>query len=350
MRKYHEQRDQARGLTTELCVLLGVAVVGTIVVSTVAMAGLATWAAYGYVSSTTKIVMPAGYWTGIFYQRLIQCGIFTTLAVMGTAVYKTWQLAEGGGRCVARLLGGVRIEATETEPARKRLLNVVEELAVAAGMHAPPVYLLEDEAGINAFAAGLGAKDAVIGVTQGAVERLKRQELQGIIAHEFSHIQNGDMRLNIQLLGVLTGVQAITLAARFLLRLAMPTTDKNGGGKHPLGMILALLFGAALWPIGQIGSLFARLIHLAMNRQREFLADASAVQLTRDPQSLCDALSVLLNDQIGSRVVGQGAGLASYMFFASGARHFWLRLLESHPPIEERIRRLDPIASTTTRS
>lgn len=345
MRKYEEQRETARGLTAELYVLLAIAIAGTIIVSTIAMAGLATIAAYGYVSSTTKIVMPDGYWTNIFYNRLAQCGIFTTLAVAGTAAYKTWQLADGGGRCVARLLGGTRVSDSEEDPSRKRLLNVVEELAIAAGMRIPPVFVLKDEAGINAFAAGLNAKDAVIGVTQGALDRLKRQELQGIIAHEFSHIQNGDMRLNIQILGVLTGVQAITLAARFLLRLAMPTSGKGTDGKHPLGMILALVFGLALWPIGQIGSLFARLIHLAMNRQREFLADASAVQLTRDPQSLCDALTVLLHDQIGSRVIGQGAGLASYMFFASGARGFWLRRLESHPPLEERIRRLEPITS-----
>jgi Zn-dependent protease with chaperone function len=341
MRKYHEQRDEARGLTIELCLLLGIAAVGTILVSTIAMAGLATFGAYEYVANTTTIKMPDGYWQGIFYNRLLQCGIFTVLAVVGTAVYQTWQLTAGGGRHVARLLGGTRIIAPCKEPNCTKLLNVVDELAIATGVKAPAVYVLAGESGINAFAAGLNPKEAVIGVTQGAIERLKRNQLQGIIAHEFSHIINGDMRLNIQILGVLTGVQAITLAARFLLRLATPNNDK---GKHPLGMILALVFGIALWPIGQIGSLFAKLIHLAVNRQREFLADASAVQYTRDPIGLCEALAVLLDDELGSRIAGPGAKLASHLFFASDGGG-WNLLFQSHPSIVERIRRLDPMAA-----
>ncbi len=348
MRKYHEQRAEARGLTTELCLLLGIAVIGTIAVSTIAMAGLATFAAYEYVAKTTTIKMPEGYWENIFYQRLIQCGLFTVAAVVGTAIYQTWKLTEGGGRHVARLLGGTRVtplppaEGNGTRPCEDqncaRLLNVVDELAIATGIKAPAVFVLTGERGINAFAAGLDVKDAVIGVTQGAIERLKRNQLQGIIAHEFSHIINGDMRLNIQILGVLTGVQAITLAARFLLRLGMPNDDK---GKHPLGMILAFVFGAALWPIGQIGSLFAMLIHFAVNRQREFLADASAVQYTRDPIGLCEALAVLLDDDLGSRIAGPQARLASHLFFASDGSG-WSRLFEAHPSLVERIRRLDP--------
>jgi Zn-dependent protease with chaperone function len=339
MRKYHEQRANARGLTTEFCLLLGVAVIGTIAVSTVAMAALATFGAYEYVAQTTTIKMPEGYWSKIFYQRLMQCGLFTAVAVVGTAMYQTWKLTEGGGRHLARLLGGTRITNPCEDQNGTRLLNIVDELAIATGIKAPAVFVLSGERGINAFAAGLDVKDAVIGVTQGAVERLKRNQLQGIIAHEFSHIINGDMRLNIQILGVLTGVQAITLAARFLLRLGMPNDDK---GKHPLGMILAFVFGAALWPIGQIGSLFAMLIHFAVNRQREFLADASAVQYTRDPIGLCEALAALLDDDLGSRITGPQARLASHLFFASGTSSVWNQLFQSHPSVVERIRRLDP--------
>src|SRR5437868_7934406 len=313
MRKYHEQRADARGLTTELCLQLAIAVIGTIAISTIAMAGLATFAAYEYVATTTTIKMPTGYWENIFYQLLVRCGVFTTIAVLGTAVYQTWQLTEGGGRHVARLLGGTRIANPSNDPNQTKLLNVVEELAIATGIKAPAVFVLVGERGINAFAAGLDVKDACVGVTQGAIDCLKRNQLQGIIAHEFSHIINGDMRLNIQILGILTGVQAITLAARFLLRLATPNGDK---GKHPLGMVLALVFGAALWPIGQIGLLFAMLIHAAVNRQREFLADASAVQFTRDPHGLCEALALLLEDETGGRLVASDAQLASYMFFS----------------------------------
>ncbi len=341
MRKYHEQRDEARGLTVELCLLLALAVLGTVVISSLAMAAIATLAAHGYVSYTTNIKMPAGYWENIFFQRLLQCGILTVLAVVGTAVYQSWQLAEGGGRHVARLLGGKRITNPCDDLERTKLLNIVEELSVATGIKAPAIFVLEHETGINAFAAGLNVKDAVIGVTQGALDRLTRNQLQGIVAHEFSHIINGDMRLNIQILGVLTGVQAITLAARFLLRLAMPTDGGGTGGKHPLGMILALVFGAVLWPIGQVGSLFATLIHFAVNRQREFLADASAVQFTRDPIGLCEALAILLEDEMGSRIAGSHARLVSHLFFASSGGG-WNALMQTHPALEERIRRLNP--------
>jgi Zn-dependent protease with chaperone function len=346
MRKYHEQREEARGLTTELCLALAVAVIGTIVVSAVAMAAIITIGAYGYISTVTSFEMPAGYWENVFWTRLTQCGVLTLLAVVGTAAYKTWQLTDGGGRTVARSLGGIRISEPGNDAAkdasRLKVLNVVEELAIAAGIKPPPVFLLKEEAGINAFAAGLHVKDAVIGISQGAIDRLTRNQLQGVMAHEFSHITNGDMRLNIRILGVLTGVQAISFAAQFLLRLALP--EKGSKGSHPLGMVLCLLFGAALWPIGQIGSLFAMLIHFAVNRQREFLADASAVQLTRDPHGLREALLVVLDDEFGSRIRGPAAQVASHMYFAASGGA-WQRLFATHPPLEERIRRLDPLVA-----
>lgn len=214
------------------------------------------------------------------------------------------------------------------------MLNVVEELAIATGLRTPPVYVLENEPGINAFAAGFEAKDAVVGVTRGAIDRLKRHQLQAVLAHEFSHIANGDMRLNIRLLGIVTGIQAISFVARYLFRMGISV-------KNPLGTGLAWAFGAVIWPIGQVGSLFALLINLAVNRQREFLADASAVQFTRDPQGLIEALEILLEDEAGSRVQGPGTELASHMFFASGGTA-WQRQFQTHPPLEERIRRLDP--------
>jgi Zn-dependent protease with chaperone function len=345
MRKYQEQRDDARGLTVELCLLLAVALVGTIVVSAVALAVVATVAPYAYVSNATTMVMADGYWEDLFWKRLVEVGVATLLLVVGTAIYKTWQLAEGGGRAVANSMGGKRVIDGATDPGHVKVNNVVEELAIATSMRAPPVYVLEDEPGINAFAAGFGPKDAVIGVTRGAIDKLKRDQLQGVIAHEFSHIANGDMRLNIRLLGILAGIQSINFVARFLLRLAMPGTDAKSSGKNPLGMVLALLFGIVVWPIGQIGAAFAMLIHMAVNRQREFLADASAVQFTRDPRGLCEALAILLEEEGGSRVQGPSAKLASHMFFAS-AGGAWEQLFASHPSIEERIRRLDPSVAT----
>jgi Zn-dependent protease with chaperone function len=343
VRKFQEYRDQAQELTTGLCLLMAVAVIGTIVVSAIALAGVTVGGAYGYVSATTNIKMPFAHWKEMYVSRLSDFGILTTLLVVGVALYKSWQLAEGGGRLVAKSLGGTRINDLDTDLGHQRLRNVVEELAIATSMRAPPVYVLNDETAINAFAAGYTDKDAVIGVTRGAVERLQRHQLQGVVAHEFSHIRNGDMRLNIRLLGILTGIQAISFVAQYLIRLGSSpksaSREVGGSGKHPLGMALALVFGVVLWPIGQIGSLFALLITSAVNRQREFLADASAVQFTRDPDGLREALSILLEEEDGSRLNGAAARVASHMFFAGGGS--WQRLVATHPPLEERIRRLE---------
>lgn len=344
MRKYQQYRDDARSSTLDLCIILSIAVVGTIAVSTIALAGIATGATYSYLTLTTNIEMPPEHWRDMFLSRLCEAGILTTLAVVGTACYRAWQLAEGGGSWVARSMGGTKVIVSSPDPNHVKVRNVVEELAIATGLKTPAIYVLENEPGINAFAAGSGPKDAVIGVTRGAIDRLKRHQLQGIIAHEFSHIANGDMLLNVRLLAVMSGVEVVSFAARSLLRMGMPGSLTKGGllsGKHPLGMVLALAFGAAIWPVGQVGSLFACLIRLATNRQREFLADASAVQYTRDPHGLCEALRILLEDEIGGRMQEPAARLASHMCFAPGGVN-WNRLLATHPPLEERIQRLDP--------
>ena len=346
MRKYQEYRDGARGMTVELCILLAIALVGTIAFSALAIAGLTVGITYGYLSAYTTITMPPEHWTDMFVQRLALAGGVLTVAVVGTAIYRTSQLADEGGRAVARALGGTRILSDATDPEQIKALNVVEELAIATSMRTPALYVLEDEPGINAFAAGMDQKDAAIGISRGAIDRLKRHQLAGVVAHEFSHIANGDMRLNVRLLGMLTGIQSVRFAAGYLLRLAMPTSTGKGpagGGKHPLGMLLALLFGVALWPIGQIGSLFATVVRLGVSRQREFLADASAVQYTRDPHGLCEALLVVLQSDVGARIRAPGAQLVSHMFFASSG-NAWQRLFATHPPLEERIRRLDPSA------
>jgi Zn-dependent protease with chaperone function len=349
LQKYHQYREEARQFTTGLCILLAIAMVGTIVVSALALAGVTVFGSYAYLSATTNVKMPFAHWYHMYLDRLRSAGLLTALLVVGTAVYKSWKLAEGGGRLVAKSVGGTHVTDLDDHPGRRRLRNVVEELAIATSLRTPPVYVLEDELGINAFAAGYGGKDAVVGVTRGALDRLQRQQLQGVIAHEFSHIINGDMRLNIRLLGIFTGIQAISFVAQYLIRLGSSPSSASRGqmvsGKHPLGMVLALAFGAVIWPIGQIGSLFALLITRAVNRQREFLADASAVQYTRDPEGLRQALIILLEDEMGGRMKGAAAQVASHMFFAGGGS--WQRLLETHPPLEERIIRLDPTLGKT---
>ncbi len=223
-------------------------------------------------------------------------------------------------------------------------MNVVEEMAIAAGTPVPPVYLLENEEGINAFAAGHSPNDAVVGVTRGCVQTLSRDELQGVIAHEFSHILNGDMRLNLRLMGVLFGILLIGLTGYILLRstssyrVRVNDRDDDRGGRNVLPLI-----GLALYVIGYVGVFFANLIKAAVSRQREFLADASAVQFTRNPDGIAGALKKIGALSAGSAVREPRAAEASHMFFGNaGSAGQLFGLLETHPPLVERIRRLDP--------
>jgi Zn-dependent protease with chaperone function len=248
-----------------------------------------------------------------------------------------------GGEAVAQMLGGRPIAPDTTQFQEKRLLNVVEEMAIASGTPVPRVFVLDNETGINAFAAGFSTKDAVVGVTRGTLETLNREELQGVIAHEFSHILNGDMRLNIRLIGVLNGILVIALTGYWILRI-LGRSSSTGSSRNKKGNPLAvvLLLGLAMLIIGYIGVFFARLIKSAVSRQREFLADASAVQFTRNPGGLGNALKKIGALVTGSRIQSPEAEAASHLFFANGLSASFLGLLATHPPLEHRISRLDP--------
>src|SRR5262249_34104308 len=209
----------------------------------------------------------------------------TAALITGGSLYKIASLS-GGGHTGAELLGGRLLHPQTTDPDERRILNVVEEMAIAAGTPVPPVYLLEKEEGINAFAAGHSPNDAVVGVTTGCVQKLSRDELQGVVAHEFSHILNGDMRLNLRLMGILFGILLIGLTGWILFRSSAGVGVRVGArdgrrGGNPLPLI-----GLALFIIGYVGVFFANLIKAAVSRQREFLADASAVQFTRNPDGI----------------------------------------------------------------
>ena len=253
---------------------------------------------------------------------------FAAVGLMGVAsLYKSLEL-RGGGGVVARALGGVRIARDTTDLKRKRLLNVVEEMAIASGVPVPEVYVLEQEPAINAFAAGHSAANAAVTVTQGALDRLNRDQLQGVIAHEFSHILNGDMRLNLQLMGWVFGLFVIALVGRTIIRIS--PRNRRAGGFAVLGLAVMVL--------GYIGLLAGRILQAAVSRQRERLADASGVQFTRNPQGLRDALVKIAAHPEGSRLVAADAEQAAHMFFAEGLA----RIFATHPPILERIRELDP--------
>jgi Zn-dependent protease with chaperone function len=257
------------------------------------------------------------------------------LVITGGSVYKLFQL-RGGGTVLAERLGGRRIYPNTTDNTERRLLNVVEEMALASGVPVPPVFMLHEEQGINAFAAGHSPSDAVIGVTRGCAQSLSRDELQGVIAHEFSHILNGDMRFNLRLIGVLHGILLMGLVGRELLRIAgsggSSRSRKNNGGLY------LLLIGLAFMVLGFLGLFFGNLIKAAISRQREFLADASAVQFTRNPEGIAGALKRIGATVFGSKLVSPTAAEASHMYFASGLSS----LFATHPPLEERIRRIDP--------
>ena len=253
--------------------------------------------------------------------------------ICGASLFKTLSLRAGGG-AVARSLGGTRIERATSDIALKRLHNVVEEMSIASGVTMPEVYVLENEDGINAFAAGNSPADAAIAVTRGAATRLKREELQGVVAHEFSHILNGDMRLNIRLLGWTFGLLAVAIVARVVLQSSPHSSGrgrKDGAGALMLAALAAMV-------LGYIGVFFGRLLQAAVSRHRERLADASAVQFTRNPVGLSGALLKIAGASAGSRLIAPEAEEVAHMLFAAGLP----RLFATHPPIEERLQALDP--------
>ncbi|HYX14793.1 MAG TPA: M48 family metallopeptidase [Nostoc sp.] len=273
---------------------------------------------------------PRVWWhPGIF---LYVAGI-TIVAIAIGSLYKIAYLREGGS-VIAQELGGRLLLADTADKQGRQLLNIVEEMAIASGISVPKVYLLERETGINAFAAGFTPNDAVIGVTRGTLQHLNRDELQGVIGHEFSHILNGDMRLNLRLVGLLHGILFIYLTGELLWRIR----GSFRLGKEDKGLPI-WAFGLALMAIGGIGLLCGRLIKAAVSRQREFLADASAVQFTRNPNGLTGVFQKL--ERMDSRLIAPGAEAASHMFFGNALNpSFWENMFSTHPPLAERIRRV----------
>jgi len=252
------------------------------------------------------------------------------LGVIGLAtMYKVMSL-RGGGGAVARQFGATLVPPDTTNFAYKRLRNVIEEIAIASGVPVPEIYVLEDETAINAFAAGYTPADAAITVTRGCMDKLTRDELQGVIAHEFSHVLNGDMRLNIRLMGVLFGILVIGIAGRKLI--------ENTGRSRDSGGIVA--FGFAIFVIGYIGVFFGRLIKAGISRQREYLADASAVQFTRQTLGIAGALKKIGGLSEGSKLGSAETEEVAHMLFGDGMG--FSSLFATHPPLVERIKALEP--------
>jgi Zn-dependent protease with chaperone function len=324
---FFSAQDTARQNTGRLVIFFAMAVVSLII-----MTNLLVMAVFGYLDSQNR---GAGAPLGRMDWEVFGVVTLGVLLVVGLgSLYKIMALS-GGGTRIAEMMGGQLIVEGTGDPDRQKILNVVQEMAIASGSPVPPVYLLNEE-GINAFAAGYTPGDAVIGVTKGAIHKLSRDELQGVIAHEFSHILNGDMRLNIKLIGILHGILLLGLIGYHLLRGSMYSrSSKKGGGG-------AVAFGLGLVVIGFVGTFFGNLIKAAVSRQREFLADASAVQFTRNPDGIGGALQRIGADSIGSVLENPASAEISHALFSQGFTSFFGGLFATHPPLAVRIKKIRP--------
>ena len=332
MKNFFEHQDEARRTTAYLIFLFGCAVAFTILVMYAACVLIAKQ--NGVVQSFWQPI-----WLGTIALSVCLIVAFGSLRKMATL--------RGGGKVVAQSLGGQLVGQDTPNSQERELLNVVEEMAIAAGIAVPEVYLLP-EASINAFAAGLTPNSAVIGVTQGSLTQLNRDQLQGVIGHEFSHIVNGDMALNLKLMGLVHGLLFIHLIGRSFLfsrhrRYTSSDRDKKGGAW--------LAFACSMTVIGAIGWIFGQLIKSAVSRQREFLADASAVQFTRNPAGIADALRCIAQQSNRAQLSSGEAETASHLFFNNvSALSAFASAFSTHPPLAERIRRLGGDAAMKTDS
>ena len=334
---FFQRQADARNSCQKL-VILFIAAVFLIIVA-LYFAFRLIWVIYLFTESFSTNTVKAHYYFGKLHTftfwdpaLFIFIAAVVTLFILVASLTKMSTLQKGGG-VVAEMLGGRLVPRTSNDPAERQLLNIVEEMAIASGIHVPLVFVLEKEKSINAFAAGLTLNDAAVAVTQGTLDQLSRDELQGVIAHEFSHILNGDTRLNIQLIGIIYGILVIGIIGGQILE------HYRISARSIIIFICGILFAV----IGYTGSFLGRLIQSAVCRQRELLADASAVQFTRNPHGLANALKKIGGYVFSSRINAVEAKQASHLFFGESHRNnFFSSFLATHPPLEERIGLLDP--------
>jgi Zn-dependent protease with chaperone function len=347
---FFEAQDRARRRSKRLVFLFILAVLGTIAAGYAAAMAIVQGQRFSdRTQSDYWKYQRDGVWSGDafghpWWDRQIFLAVAGgTLAVVGGASLFKWSQFRAGGAAVAETVGGRRVDPKTTDLRERQLLNVVEEMAIASGVPVPAVYVLDDEPALNAFAAGLRTTDAAVAVTRGTLDKLTRDELQGVIGHEFSHILNGDMRLNVQISAIVFGILVIGLIGRGVLRSLMYGRVRSGGGKNKGGGVaLVAAVGVALFIIGYVGYFFGRMIQAAVSRQREFLADASAVQFTRNAAGIAGALRKIGGYALGGNIVNNHAAEIGHFFFAQSFRSAFGGLWATHPPLEERIRAVDP--------
>lgn len=328
---FFQHQDAARKNTRVMIVLYFLAVIGVVVAVDVVLGVI--FIDVGDVQihpAMGPVAMLMAVPKGVY----VWGAVGTVAVIFSASLYQILQLTDGGS-AVAEMVGARAVDANTKDPLEKRFLNVIEEMAIASGVRVPQAYIMDNERGINAFAAGYDVSNAVVAVTRGTLETLSREELQGVVGHEFSHILNGDMWLNIKMIGVLSGIVFIGGIGGFLMRNAPHSED----GKVTAGMFFV---GALLFLIGYTGMFFARLIKAAVSRQREFLADASSVQFTRNPDGIAGALDQIQASGRGALIDNRYAEDMSHMYFGQAISVWMSGLFDTHPPLDERIARVRP--------
>ena len=318
---FFEHQEQSKKNTTLLFVLFALAVIGIVLAVYTVITGV-------IYTQTVESQIDGNTFKWFDPEIFLGVALAVLMVIIGGSLFKIIALKRGG-QYIAESLGGRLVNPGTSDMEEKKLINVVEEMALAAGTPVPLAYVLEQKKGINAFAAGYSPDDAVVAVTDGCLRRLTRDELQGVIAHEFSHVLNGDMRLNIRLIGMISGIMIIASIGSIALR--------SGSHSRKNGMPFVLA-GLSFIVIGYIGVFVSRIIQSAVSRQREYLADASAVQFTRNPSGIANALKKIGGFSKGSKINSPKASETSHMFFSMAISS----LFATHPPIRQRIRRIDP--------
>lgn len=327
---FFREQDIARRNTRLLTGLFCLAVLALIVITNLLFVGFLIFESSGGGSA---------YGSAIDWESFFAVGAVVAL-IVGAVVLVNWLNFARGGKQVAAALGGRLVQPGSGDASEQRAANIVQEMALAANMPAPSLFVLDEEPGINAFAAGTSPANAVVAVTRGALTTLNRDQLQGVIGHEFSHILNGDMRLSIRLAAMLRGITFIGDVGSLLLRSASHRRRYGSSSKNDgRGALLAI--GLGLYLIGLLGGLMAGLIKSAISKQKEYLADASAVQFTRNPEGIGNALKIIGGHAAGTFVETARAEEMSHLFFGQVKHRLWSGFA-THPPIEERIERIDP--------
>jgi len=350
---FFHQQDQAKRRSRWLQGLFGGAVIGTIIGVYWVLTGTMAW--YAWWSSVETDAPPLFAWSFLWnwdWTLFAWVALFCIVVIVLGCAIKFMQL-HAGGAWVAELLGGKRLDLTNPSDEARTVSNVVEEMALASGMPPPPIYVLEREKGINAFAAGYQLDDTVIGITQGAMTQLTRDELQGVIGHEMSHILHGDIRLNFEMIGLLHGLQGLGVLGRTMLNSSLnhsAYTSNFFTPVHGLSIVGSCIVGSALRVAGCIGVVLASLVKAAISRQREYLADASSVQFTRNSEGLANALKKINGLKHGSAITHVEAPQVSHMFFAQGIVKGLDSLFSTHPPLSTRIKRLGPTFTKTRKT